>query len=191
LPELLRVPVTDGVRTLVAPAPVLDPATTAVVEQVASAARAEGFREGEAAGYAAAAATIERATSAILASLQQLHAEVVSQREAACHADLQLATSLAGDVLDRTPPVEALAGLDRVRAVVDRLDDDPLEARLHPDDHAAVVATEAALDGRLRLVADPSVAAGDARVVGTWGGAELTREAMLVAASAARAEGAS
>jgi flagellar assembly protein FliH len=189
LPELLRLPVADGVHTLVAPAPVLDATTAAVVDRAVAAARAEAFREGEAAGRAAAVDAADRAATAVVGALDGLHQEAVAQREEACRAVLELAVDLAGDVLGRTPPDDALAVLDRVRAVVAMLDDDPLEVRLHPEDHAALLAAEAAVGGRLRLVADPQVVPGDARVTGTWGGAELTRRALLAAAADARAEG--
>jgi flagellar assembly protein FliH len=189
LPELLRVPVTDAVHTLLAPTPVLDPTTAAVVEQAVAAARAEAYREGEAAGRAAAIAAAERAVAAVTGALDGLQAEAAAQRDAACRADLELAAELATDVLDRTPPDDALVLLDRIRAVVAMLDDDPLEVRLHPDDLAALEPTGGALDGRLRCIPDPAVGPGEARIAGTWGGAALTRRALLDAAAAARAEG--
>ncbi|MEX2503416.1 MAG: hypothetical protein WD378_01120, partial [Egicoccus sp.] len=76
---------------------------------------------------------------------------------------------------------------ERVREAATVLDDDPLEVRLHPEDHAAL--HDAPRDPRLVLVADRTVAAGDAALRGAWGGAELTRGAMLEAAVALRSEG--
>ncbi|MFA9446415.1 hypothetical protein [Egicoccus sp. AB-alg6-2] len=181
--ELLRVAVADDVRTLAAPSPVLDPATAVVVEQAAAAARAQGRAEGEAAGRR----TATDAAMQLGGRLDALLQELLTQRAAARAADLELAARLAAAVLDATPPTSALHLLDRVRDAAAVLDDDPLEVRLHPDDEAAIAS--APRDPRLHLVADPSVAPGDAVLTGAWGGAELTRAAMLDAAVALHAEG--
>ena len=176
--ELLRLTVDEGVQTLVAPQAVLDPATAAVVERAADAAHARGYAEGIAAGRVAASAS----AAEVVAKLDGLLAELLAQRAAAREADLALAVRLATDVLGATPPIDALALLDRVREAATVLDDDPLEVRLHPDDHAAI--GNAPRDPRLQLVADPAVGAGEAVLAGAWGGAALTRAAMLEAAAA-------
>jgi flagellar biosynthesis/type III secretory pathway protein FliH len=186
LPEVLRIEVGDEVRRLGAPDPVLDPAMAAIVESSAAEAEARGRREGERAGRAAAEAAAQRGAAAIAGALQAVHEEIRSQREAACRATLEVAERLAREVVGRTPPDEATVVLDRVRQVVEALDDDRLEIRVHPDDQAALAPHLD--DARLHLVADASVAVGDARVLGAWGGAELTREAMLSAALAGAVE---
>jgi flagellar biosynthesis/type III secretory pathway protein FliH len=186
LPEVLRIEVGDEVRRLGAPDPVLDPAMAAIVESAAAAAEGHGYREGERAGRAAAEAAAERGAAAIVDAVQGVRDEIRSQREAACRATLDVAERLAREVVGRTPPDDAMVVLDRVRQVIDALDDDHLEIRVHPDDEAALAGHLD--DARLQLVADPSVASGDARVLGAWGGAELTREALLAAALAGALE---
>jgi flagellar biosynthesis/type III secretory pathway protein FliH len=186
LPEVLRIEVADGVRRLGAPDPVLDPAMASVVAAAAADAEARGYREGERAGRGAAEAAAQRGAAAIAGAVQAVHEEIRSQREAACRATLEVAERLAREVVGRTPPDDAMVVLDRVRQVIAALDDDRLEIRVHPDDEAALAGHLD--DARLQLVADSSVAPGDARVLGAWGGAELTREALLAAALAGAVE---
>ena len=181
--ELLHLTVDESVHTLAAPRAVLDPATTAVVERASDAAHARGYAEGIAAGRTAAAA----AAAQIVARLDEVLAELLAQRDAAREADLALAARLATDVLGATPPVDALALLDRIREAATVLDDDPLEVRLNPADLAAI--GDAPRDRRLQLLDDPAVAAGEAVLAGAWGGAEMTRAAMLEAAMALHAAG--
>lgn len=185
--ELLRLTVDDTARTLAAPTPILDAVTADVVDRAAAAARAEGHAQGYAEGEAAGRVTAAETAARLAAQLDALLTELLAQRAATRDADLHLATQLATAVIGATPPASALEVLDRVRQAATVLDDDPLEVRLHPDDVAAL--DGAAHDSRLRLVADPSVAAGDAVLTGAWGGAELTRAAMLDAAVALRDAG--
>jgi flagellar biosynthesis/type III secretory pathway protein FliH len=186
LPEVLRAPDEGRVRVLSAPAPVLDPATAQTLEREVAAAREQGRREGEQAGRAAGEQAARDAAAAVASALDALHAEVVAQRQAATTASLQLAVELAADVLERTPPDDARTLLARVEEAADALDDPSLDVRLHPDDLAAL--DGAGIDARLQLVADPGQAPGEARIVGTWGGAELTRARLLEAAVQARGE---
>lgn len=187
MPEVLRLDVTDTTAVLGAPAPVLDPATAAVVDQAAAEARRRGQREGEAAGRAAA----DRAVAGVVQAVAGLQAELAAQRGEATRASLEVAVRLAEAVLDATPPPDALALLDRVREAVAGLDDDHLEVRCHPDDHALLTGDGVVLDAqRCTLVADRSLKPGEARIVGTYGGAELTRQALLAAAIEVLAGGA-
>jgi flagellar biosynthesis/type III secretory pathway protein FliH len=177
----------DEVRTLGAPDPVLDPAMAAIVRAEIARAEERGRLEGERAGRAAAQAAAQRGAEAVASALAALRTEVSSQRDAACAASVDLAAELAREVVGGAPPEEATAILDRVRQAVAALDDDPLEVRLHPEDHRALA--DAIVEPRLALVPDSSLAPGDARVVGAWGGADLTRGALLEAAAQARREG--
>lgn len=184
--DVLRLTVSDDARVIGAPAPVLDPATYAVVEQAVAAARAQAYAEGEAAGRQAASAAASTAVVALGARLDALVEELATQRRTAAQVDVALAVELATEVLSATPPASALEVLDRVRDAATVLDDDPLAVHLHPDDHALLA--DAPLEARLRLVADPSVGRGDARLVGAWGGAEVARAALLEAVTAQRLE---
>lgn len=180
--DVISLPVADTVRTLAPPAAVLDPAMADLLATAVAEAEARGRREGEVAGRTATLSALDSTVAAITAALQTVHAEVVAQREAACEASVELATAVAREVVAAVPPDAATVVLDRVRAAAASLDDDPLEVRLHPDDHALLA--DAPVDARLRLVADPALAPGDARVAGRWGRAELTRSALLEAALA-------
>lgn len=186
MPEVLRLDIADGaVSQLGAPTPVLDPATAAVVEAAVARAQAAARREGEQAGRAA----VDQAVAGVLAAVEGVRAEVAAQRADALRASLELAERLATAVLDATPPPDALAVLDRVREAAAGLDEDHLEVRLHPDDHA-MLADAGVADARLTLTADRSLQPGDARLVGAYGGAELTRQQLLAAATDVLAAGA-
>ena len=182
MPELLRAEIVGEAR-LGAPEPALDPATAAVVEQQAAAAYARGRAEGERAGRAAASEEAKRAADAVAGCVEALYDETLAQREAATAATLELARQLALEVLARTPPDDAFVVLERVREAAAALDDVPLEVRLHPADHATLQGVSA--DGRLQFVADAAIAAGEARLSGAWGGAEITRAGLLDAVIAA------
>jgi flagellar assembly protein FliH len=187
LPEVLQLSVADdAVRTLPAPGVVLDARSADAVERAVEAAlddaRAQAFREGEAAGRAATVEAAERGAAA----LTQLRHELADQRAAATAASLELATAVAAAVLDRTPPDDALLVLERVRRAVALLDDAPLQVHLHPADHAVLAGM--VLPPGVEPVADPSLGSGSARLRGAHGGAELTRSALFAAALEALGE---
>ncbi len=180
MPEVLRIEVDPAAtRTLLRPDAVLDPATRETLDTAVAEARTRAFHAGEVSGRAAAASDAERAADRVVAAVRALHDEVSTQRAAAVRASLDLATAVAAAVLDRTPPDDALAIVERVAAALDGLDEDPLEVRVHPSMESALRSVD---DPRVRVVADPSLDAGDARVVGSTCGAELTRQALLDAA---------
>jgi flagellar biosynthesis/type III secretory pathway protein FliH len=189
LSDILQLRVDDSVtRTLQIPGAVLDPSTQRVVDAAVASAREEAFADGVEAGVAMAADHIERAASAIVGALADVHTELIAQRDAATAASLDLARATASAVLDRTPPSEALELLDTIRDTVALLDADELSVRVNPDDQ--LVLGELPHIPGLTFVADPSVATGEATIDGRHGGADLTREALLDAALAALGEGA-
>jgi flagellar assembly protein FliH len=181
LSDVLRGTVVGG-STLVAPAPVWDAVTAQAIAAERDAAEARGHARGLAEGRAEAAGEIARLGQALELAFASLRAEVAAQREAAVTADLDVACAVIDEVLGTAPPTDALLLLDRVREVAAMLDDPTLEVRLHPDDQAVLAG--AALDPRLSLVADPTVARGEASVDGTWGRADLRRRALRDAAFA-------
>lgn len=187
MPEVLHDhPTVERVHTLRGPAAVLDPTTAQVLETAIAEATDHAYREGEAAGRAAAIDAADRAGAAVAGALDALHTEVRAQVGTATQINLAFAGEVAAAVLERTPPDEALAVLDRVHRAVEALDELPLRVRLHPDDHAILAGNT---PDALELIADASVAPGDARVVGATSGAELTRQAMLAAAVDVLGEG--
>jgi flagellar biosynthesis/type III secretory pathway protein FliH len=181
LPEVLRGAEVGG-ATLVAPAPVFDPATAAAVAAERQAADAAGYARGLAEGRAAAAEGIARLAASMDAALASLQGELAAERETALATDLTLVQAVVEAVLGSAPPTAALTLLDRVREAAAMLDDPRLEVRVHPGDHT--VLADASLDPRIDLVADPAVAAGDATVAGTWGQADLRRTALRESALA-------
>ncbi|MFP4312060.1 MAG: FliH/SctL family protein [Nitriliruptoraceae bacterium] len=190
MPEVLRLGIPAGERRpLLRPRAELDPATTAEVERRVAAARAEAYAEGERAGQAAALSRLTAMVASIEQAVGSVREELVAQRVEATRASLALAGTLAATVLDATPPAAALEVLARVEEAATGLDDDPIVVRLNPADHE-VLATVATGDDRLELLADPAVQPGDTRLVGRFGGAELTRERLLAVALELLGEGA-
>lgn len=186
MPEVLRLDVPDGERRpLLRPRAELDPATTAEVERRVAAARNEAYAEGERAGRA----HVDKLAAAVTRAAGGVRDELVAQRAEATRASLALAEAVAIAVLDATPPAEALEVLNRVAEAAEVLDDDPIIVHLNPADHAAL-AEVAGTDPRLQLTADASVAAGEARLAGRFGGAEVTRQRLLAAAMELLGEGA-
>ena len=179
--DILRLEVDETqIHALGAPQPVLDPTTAAVVDQKVAAARAEAFAQGEAAGRLAAVEELTALKDSIEAALTGLHDVLQQQRAEAARASLDLAEAVASAVLDRTPPDQAREVVERVRQAIHYLDPDDLQIAVHPDDHALLAADGLPAGGS--WVADTTLARGEARIVGPYGGAELTRTALLDAA---------
>lgn len=179
--DILRLKVDETrIHALGAPPPVLDPTTAAVVDQRVAAARAEAFAEGESAGRRAAVEQLTVLKEGIETALANLHEVLQQQRAEATRASLVLAEAVAAAVLDRTPPDEADQLLERVREAIRHLDPDDLQIAVHPDDHALLAADDAPARGS--WIVDATLARGEARIAGPYGGAELTRAALLDAA---------
>lgn len=179
MPEILRTVVVEG-TTLVAPAPVFDPATAAAVAAERDAAAADGYARGLADGRAAATDALGGLLATVTTALDRLHAEVATQRAAALAVDLDLVARVVDAVLATAPPPALDVLRERLAAAVAVLDDDRITVRVHPGDLAALDATLA--DRRIELVADPALAAGEAAAAGTWGRADLTRDGLRAAA---------
>lgn len=187
MPEILHLTIDDtAVHRLGAPQATLDPSTMAVLEAKVAEATAQAYAEGEAAGRAAAIAAADRTAQAVQAAVGQVHAELVAQRDEATRLQLDVAAELAEAVIGRVPADDALTVLARVESAMALLDDPALTLHLHPGDHAVI--GDRAIPG-ITVLADPSVAAGDARITGAHAGAELTRTALLAAVVEAVAEG--
>lgn len=171
---------TMDVRSLAAPAAIVDPATARLIDATVAEATARAHQDGEAAGRQAAMQEVAQAVAAVRDGLDRVTAELTAQRELALTADLELVSAVAEAVLERTPPDDAMDVLDRIREAVDLLDADAIQVRVNPQDHA--VLTEHTDDARLQLVADPAVERGEATIGTPVAGAQLTRRALLDAA---------
>ena len=187
MPEILHVTIDDtAVHRIGAPQATLDASTMAVLDARIAEATATAYADGEAAGRAASVAAAARTANAVEAAVGQVLAELAAQRGEATRLQLDVAAKLAEAVLGRVAPDDARTVLARVESAMALLDDPDLTLHLHPDDHA--VLGERAIPG-VTLQADPGVAAGDARIVGAYAGAELTRTALLAAVVEALRDG--
>jgi flagellar assembly protein FliH len=181
LPDVLRTHVAGAeVHRLRLPRPVLDPATSVVLDEAVERARAEAFEEGRAAGRAENSADLGRAATAVTGAVDALRAELATTRTEATRASLELARRIAVAVVDGTPPPEATEVLARVRDAIALLDDAPMRVQLSPGDADRLEG--ARLDGGVELIADPTLRPGEARIAGPCSGADLTRSALLDAA---------
>lgn len=185
--EVLRTAVVGAV-TLRPPAAAFDRATSDVLQAEIAAAAAAARADGHAQGREAATREIDRAVAGIVAAVDRAAAEVAGQRAQAVAADLAVVAHVVDAVLAACPPDATDAVATRIREAVARLDDDVLDVRVSP--HDAQLLGSQPFDPRVRLLADPSVAPGEAHVAGTWGRAELTRAALTRAALEAIAPGA-
>ncbi len=181
--EILRQTISGEPHRLVQPRPRLDAVTARHVDELVTEAEARGRRAGEAAGAGAARVAAQRAATAVIARLDDVAEALGAHRRELTAASTELARRVCDAVLARTPPDEASAVLGRVQEAVAALDEEAIEVRLNPDDHA--VLGEAVLaDRRLALVADGAVARGDAVLAGRHAGVDLTRAALVEAALA-------
>lgn len=141
-------------------------------------ARAEAFEAGRREGFAAgrtdvegAIARIDEAVRNAIRDLARIRAEAVAET---VDAALQVATFVVGEL-----PFDDGAALSaRIRAAIDSLDDEDLEVAVHPNDWDSVAAMVRLPNG-VSMERDPSLRPGEARIMGRWASAELTRDAAL------------
>lgn len=159
-------------QVLGAPDGHLDEATQALLQEAAQEAYERGCRDGAAVATEAAQA----ATVHVTEILQRLDGEL---RRTAAQVDVALAGQIAAAVLDREPADDTAALLRKVEAALAALDDDPLTVHVNAGDVAplaeALAAMGSAHGAEIGVVADPSLAPGDARIAGRWSRADLTR----------------
>lgn len=176
LTRLMRLPaVTDTATLLTRVDPALDAFTQQRVDAAATAAYERGHRDGAAAATTAAEASADRFVAAVDHASREILAELRAMRAADASADVALASQIAEVVLGREPHDGAQALLGRVEDALAAVDDLPLVVSVHPDD-AAVIAAGLRAEG-VRVEADPTLDAGEARIDGPWARAELTRQA--------------
>jgi flagellar biosynthesis/type III secretory pathway protein FliH len=168
-------------RTLMAPDPTFDPSVTAAIEAAYARGRMEGEAAGRAAGAAEAVEDARRAVAALQAALTQAVAACREARQLQSRDVVELAAAIAAVVIGREPSADTAALLDRVTTALDMLDDPSIVVAANPADVAALEAGLTGID--LRVTPDPSLLPGEARLVGRWATAELTREAGWAAVS--------
>lgn len=163
-------------RALGIPAPALDARTRELLEAAAADAYERGVADGRAAGAASARAEAQRAAAAVVAALEATAAEARALQAAVADGDVRLASAIAEAVLGRTPHDGGAALLERVHEALSLLDDRPLVVRANPAD-VDLLADGLRAVGGLSVEPDAALAPGEARVVGQWGSAQLTRAA--------------
>jgi flagellar biosynthesis/type III secretory pathway protein FliH len=173
-------------HVLGAPDPVMDEGTRALVERLCQ----EAYEQGRVDGAAQAAAQAESSAATLIGVVQRVDAEL---REVAAQADTALALQIAAAVLDREPTDDTTQLLGRIEAALAAIDDDPLVVHASEAETAPLAAALASWSHRhgttVQVVADPTLAAGEARVSGRWGRADLTRRGAWEAVAAVLEEG--
>lgn len=169
-----------------APDPPLEPGTPAFVGTDLEAARAEAYAAGLQAGLAEAAAGAEARTADAIGALADAAARLLEVRRSASEAIERDALALVRTVLQKAVPAlcrrdplaefEALVAqclgelIDEPRLVLRVADQDfdAIEARIGP------LVKQAGFAGKLVLLADAALSAGDGRIEWADGGAERT-----------------
>jgi flagellar biosynthesis/type III secretory pathway protein FliH len=185
---LSRPAVREAPATLAPPGPSIDPVLRALIDRAAAEAyergRAEGRREGLQAGRteaeAAVAGRVEQLRAVLVPALDLVAAEARLAREERARVVAELAAAAAEAVLGREPREGGQALLVRVRDALAALDDAALVVRASPDD-AELLRRGLADVGGAVVEVDESLPAGDARILGGWARAELTRAAAWAA----------
>lgn len=143
----------------------------AEIERAHRAGLAAGYEQGR----SDAIATTESLAAAISLATTELVDYAAAEKAAAVNAVIELAERVATVVMNRTPHDGGRAALERIREVLEGLDDGPFTIAVHPDDLDAVGA--ALGDDRAMVAPDPSLRPGEARIRGVWSYAELTQAA--------------
>lgn len=177
LASLVRSPSLRPDVVLAAPQPLLLDADWA---QVLDEARQEAYQEGHDAGVTDGAQRIRELTRELGDALDaavaavQVQIEVVKSEWSA--RLLNSAVDLAEQLVGGTAPNREML-MSRLEKALADLDSPLLEVSVCPDDLETVAA--ALDDSRTRVVADPSLAPGEARIVGDWCDADLTWKTMF------------
>lgn len=158
----------------------LDPVVRELLAQATAKAYERGLREGRAQGAVEAEADIvdrlDRFGSGITAAVD----DVARTARAACddtvEAAFELATTMAGAILDHEPHDGGAVVADRIREALALLDDDAPVVHVSAADGQLVMSALAGARG-VTVEVDADLAPGEARIRGGWADADLTRTA--------------
>lgn len=148
------------------------------MSEVLELTRAEGFDAGRREGYAAGRADMAGAAERIEKALREATTELGRMRAAAVSEAIDAALEIAEFVLGTVPYHDDGALAARIKDALRALDDEDLTVAIHPQDWDTV-SSSIRLPVGVSLERDPSLRPGEARIVGRWATAELTREAAL------------
>jgi flagellar assembly protein FliH len=184
-PALWRVPALD------APPPPKPPSIQEL-QRIEEQARQAGFEAGKREGFAAGQAEVRRLVAQI-EGVVDAFARPLGRLEDDVQAALgQLAVRIAGALVGRAVEADPALLAQLVRTALDAVGDGgrPVELRLNPVD-VEVLAPWLPQWSEARVVADPQIARGDARVHGDGVRIDARMEARLMAALAAVGQGGS
>lgn len=177
---LKRPAVAPSPRLLGAPDAAPDPFVRERVQRAAAEAYERGVADGRRMGEEEARGAAERAAERMAGAVREAGAVVLAEladlRSAQALADVELACRIAEAVVGHEPHDGGQALLERCREAIAALDDTPLTVHVNTED-AQLLAGALHTNGDVRLVEDASLAPGEARIRGSWGRADLTRDA--------------
>lgn len=179
LASVLRDPEVDVTRLVGLSDPLLvDPSWQEMLDDARAEGRREGFDEGRLAARAeivaeaaSAAESIGRAVDGVFSEMHRLREEMVASL---VQTALDLVEKVVGDL-----PAEPEGLVDRIRRALDELDSERLEVRVAPG-MVEYVTAGLADEPQVSVMADPSLGAGESRIVGDWCDADLTRQTALL-----------
>jgi flagellar assembly protein FliH len=146
--------------------------------------RAIGFAEGHTAGQEEMRASLEQTIAdtlqAIAAGMSESHAALVEARQHFDRASVDVAIAVVRRLFPELSARHGLAEIEaRLREILRDLTDEPRvlvkvspESRVEIDARIETIRTETGYDGRLAVIADETLAAGDVRIEWPTGGAE-------------------
>lgn len=152
----------------------VDDATAELLEET----RAEAFEAGRREGFAAGRADMDGAISRVDAALSKAVRDLSTYRRQAVNETIDAALEVAGFVVGQLPTDDVEVMVRRVNEAIRGLDDEEMTVAIHPQDWDAV-SSMVRLPAGVTMERDPSLRPGEARVVGRWATADLTREAAL------------
>lgn len=155
----------------------LDDATAELIEQV----RAEAFEAGRSEGFSAGRADMEGAVSRVDTALRAAVRDLDEYRTRAVAETVDAALEIAAFVVGQLPGDEGRAIAARIDDAIRGLDDEDVVVSIHPQDWDAVKELVRLPNG-VSMERDPSLRPGEARIVGRWATADLTRDAALAVA---------
>jgi flagellar biosynthesis/type III secretory pathway protein FliH len=153
----------------------------ALVGESASTAYDRGFSEGIAEGSRRAEQALSSLCSSVSGAHEATRAEIAALREVQSDRLTALALEIAGFVVAGEVVVDADALRQRISEALNAIDDGPLTLYLCPSDRDSIGDVVADRVG-VEVGEDASLQNGEARVVGPWSNADLTRRAAIEAA---------
>jgi flagellar biosynthesis/type III secretory pathway protein FliH len=168
-------------RVLGSPAPAADPVVRRLIDQAADEAYARGAREAAAQARQAAAESSQRLLAALEPVLRDLADQLRGLRADRAHADAELALAIATAVLGHEPAPDARELATGIRAALAHLDEAEVVVRVNPADAPGLQELLAGDADVVSVLPDPAVENGTARVTGSFGRADVGRDAALAA----------